>query len=253
MITTLNDKYFETRIKQVTRNIFLTTEGYKIYSEHSKFAVNGDIVLVKYNANNNKYYVHKIIEKTNELKHGVVFYNKKKNTYCIKPFSEYTTYYIDNDVKYETGTVVEFIYSHYNKTKKCFIADVISEYDKNIDHTNFKIAQYQKPFSEKVLNENKNLQYAVDKNRVDLSTDIFITLDGNRHNAYSFESTSYGYRMKISIPDISIIKASTYTNNDAYQKGFSVVLDKIYGILPDYINDYILNSNNVLCLIINMN
>lgn len=253
MIT--NDKYFETCIKQVTRNIFLTTEGYKIYSENSNFAVDGDKILAKYNHNNNKYYVHKILEKSNDIKYGTVFYNKTKKSYCIKPFSEYTTYYLDDTNHIQNGTILEFTYSHYDKKRKVFIADVITEFDKNTDATIFKLSPYKKEFNDKALKEISQLHYHQDKNRVDLSSDNFILFDSNdlNNNAYSFESTSYGYRMKISIPDISLIKASTYTNHEAYQRGFSTYLDKNYGILHESLNNYIIDSNNVLCLIINMN
>ncbi len=245
-------KYFETYIKQVTRNIFLTTEGYKIYSENSNFAVDGDKILAKYNINNNKYYVHKILEKSNDIKYGVVFYNKKKKSYCIRPFSEYTTYYLDTTEHISNGTILEFTYSHYDKKRKVFVADIITEFDKNTDATSFKLMPYKKEFNEKVINEVSNLSYTQDKNRVDLTSDNFISFE-NITNAYSFESTSYGYRLKITIPDISLIKASTYTNNDAYQRGFGVVLDKMYNIIPDALSNYIVDSNNVLCLIINMN
>ncbi len=249
----INDKYFETCIKQVTRNIFLTTEGYKIYSENSNFAVDGDKILAKYNPNNNKYYVHKILEKSSDIKYGVVFYNKNKKSYCIKPFSEYTTYYLDTTEHIINGTILEFTYSHYDKKRKVFVADIITEFDKNTDATSFKLMQYKKDFNEKVLNE--ILHYQQDKNRVDLTSDNFIAFDNDNDsiNAYSFESTSYGCRIKITIPDISLIKASTYTNNEAYQRGFGVVLDKTYNILPNHLCDYITHSNNVLCLIINMN
>ena len=248
-------KYFETKIKQVTKNIFLTSEGDKIYAEHSNFAVTDDTVLVK--TNNNKFFVHKIIERTNDPKHGVVFFNKKKNSYCIKPFGEYITYYIDE--KFVIGSIVEFVFGDYDKKNKRFCAEIVSEYTGKKDYLAFKIdSVLNKSFTEQVLLESESLIFNTDKNRIDFSSDDFVTFD-SLETAYSFEATSYGSRVKIAVPDVpSILRGNTKTDHSAYLRGFRYnINDTIYPLLPTNLTEklylYEKTDRNVICLIINFN
>ncbi len=237
-------------------------DGNKYCVENNNIALNGDVVEVYINLNDDlpKATIYKVLEKNNkniigrvvETTSGVIAFIPDK-----KQFGDIIAIQQNEISRNAVGhkCIISLVNSNDNLVSVGKIEKVLGLAGDPITE-NVSIASkygFEKEFSNKVLNEVKYIPKSVSdedcKIRLDLRNKKFVTIDPetckDMDDAVYIEKTSKGYKIYIAIADVAhYVKLNSEIDKEAFRRGTSDYLgDGVYPMLPEELSNGICSLN----------
>lgn len=240
---------------------FLDIEGresIRISQEDQRHALHGDTVLVQCQPFEVYGQVVAITKRAKD--HFIATYQKNKKGLVLVPDDEKLQQYLIKEKRDEDFTPIEGMkvvceILSYGKQLLIHVKQEIGyKDDPGVDILSILLDHDIEPeFPEDVLNQVKQIPQSVleeeKKNRVDLTNDITVTIDGDHSkdfdDAVSVTRIKEGYHLKVSIADVShYVQEGSPLDEEAFKRGCSTyVTDRVVPMLPHPLSNGICSLN----------